>query len=586
MLKKHSSQPRRIGESQGDGRPSGKNTLSWIRATLSTPNTDILADSGLDAFFFLRYLQFLLKLFLLLSLITLPFVLPFNLVHGKPTAEGVQGLDRLTWASVGSGYHQYYWVHLCITAVATFCICVGIYKEYFEYIRVRHAYLTSHRFQSQWSARTVLFTGIPREYTSISALQTIYGALPGGVKNIFLNRELGTLAKKVRERKRLLEEMEVAMTKKIRRSTVSHTQGQSYVNSARTNSDKRFDPVPGTNLGQSSQYRSLAGRVLADYRKKRSIEYKMEALSRLDTDIRLQIERSDLPPYRSAFIEFHSPAAASLARQSTACSRPFSFLTHMIGTTSDYILWDNLNRSPWQFYVRSILTFAVIVFTIMGWAIPIALTGSLSQISYLASITPGLTGITMLPTWLLSPIEGVLPQILLVILLSLVPVLFRAAAFFQGHCTAGAMELAVQRYYFCFLFVQVFLTVSISSSATTIIRQVYHGVDSVPTMLATNLPKSSNYFLSYLLLQAFSISSGRLLRPPGLAKWLFLTRFANATPRQKWRHESVLQPAQWGTVFPVFTNIACIGKELVDFLGSIPILTLRSNYFFCHSTID
>lgn len=528
-----------------------------MRKTICTRHTDILEDSGLDAFLFLRYLQFLLKLFVLLAIITLSFVLPFNVVHGKEIAQGVQGLDRLTWASVGSGYQQHYWVHLCVAAVATMCICVSIYKEHLEYIRVRQLYLSSPRFRSYSSDRIVLITAIPRQYASTSALQTIYGELPGGIKSIILNPEPGSLVKKVRQRQTVLEDIEVAMTKAIRRNTMLDNRGGSRLYSEDVGAIKSPDTSKKTPGPGGPRHNLLS--VMAEYGKKRSIQRKAQLLSELDTEVRSQVQQKACPRYRSAFIEFHLPRAASLAHQSIACSRPFSFLTHLVGTSNDYILWDNLGKSAWQFYWRSLLSWAIVALTIAGWAIPIAFTGSLSQISYLSSTIPGFTGIGAIPTWLLSPIEGTIPQLLLIILLTCVPVLFRAAALFQGYCTTGDVELAVQRYYFCFLFVQVFLTVSISSSFTTIIRQIYHGVDSVPTMLATNLPKSSNYFLSYLLLQAFSISASRLLRPPGLMKWLLLIGPAKATPRQKWRHEAVLQPAQWGTVFPVFTNLACIG---------------------------
>lgn len=577
------SQPRSVGGSPNSRCQPKNKTQLWIRTTLCTSNTDILEDSGLDAFFFLRYLQFLLKLFAFLAIISLSFVLPFNVVHGKGIAQGVQGLDRLTWASVDTGYQQHYWVHFCVTIAATICVCVSIFQEHQEYIRIRQLYLSSPRFQSSSGARTVLITAIPRQYSSRSALQTIYGKLPGGIKTITMIREPGSLVQKVRRRQTLLEDLEVSITKKIRRSILLETEShsRSYGRNAGIGTT-----APTITSGTGRRHYNLLTRVLAEYRKKTSIEYKAQILSKLDAEIQLQTQYRAFPRYRSALVEFYSPYAAILAHQSIAYSRPFSFLTHFVGTSGNSILWDNLDQSVWQFYWRSFLAWAIVVLTITGWAVPIAFTGSLSQISYLSSTIPGFTGLSAIPTWLLGPIVGILPQMLLVILLTFVPVLFRTAALFQGYCTVGDTELAVQRYYFCFLFVQVFLTVSISSSITTIIRQIYHGIDSVPTMLATNLPKSSNYFLSYLLLQALSISSSRLLRPPGLVRWLFLRHAANATPRQKWRHEAVLQPPQWGTIFPVFTNLACIGERLVDFFGDCYAAKTTSNHLFGYSAID
>ena len=93
-----------------------------------------------------------------------------------------------------------------------------------------------------------------------------------------------------------------------------------------------------------------------------------------------------------------------------------------------------------------------------------------------------------------------MPQILVTILFTMLPYLLRAIAERRGLLTEVAVELSLQKYYFTFLFIQVFLTVSMSSSIVAIIQQTLYGLDSVPTVLAKNLPTASNYFLSYLLL--------------------------------------------------------------------------------------
>lgn len=140
-----------------------------------------------------------------------------------------------------------------------------------------------------------------------------------------------------------------------------------------------------------------------------------------------------------------------------------------------------------------------------GWAVPVAFTGFLSQISYLLALMPWLKRV---PTWSLSVVQGVLPQAILLVLTSLLPGAIRYMVERRGFPQIPTASLSVQRIYFSFLFSQVFLTVALSSSVTTIVVQVYQGIDSVPMVLARNLPKSSNYFISYLLLQALSMSAG------------------------------------------------------------------------------
>lgn len=66
------------------------------------------------------------------------------------------------------------------------------------------------------------------------------------------------------------------------------------------------------------------------------------------------------------------------------------------------------------------------------------------------------------------------------------------------------------------LFVQVFLVVSISTSAIGALIAVAQHVEELPNILAQNLPDSANYFFSYLVLQGASVSSGTLLQVAGL----------------------------------------------------------------------
>lgn len=138
--------------------------------------------------------------------------------------------------------------------------------------------------------------------------------------------------------------------------------------------------------------------------------------------------------------------------------------------------------------------------------------------------------------------------------------MFRTAfARIQGLHTGMSIELAVQGMYFAFLFVQVFLVVSISSGITSVISDLTESPTSAPTILAQNLPKASNFFFSYLLLQAFAQSGGALLQIGGLFVNYILAPILDSTARQKWSRQTNLNDVKWGTFFPVYTNLACIG---------------------------
>ncbi len=151
--------------------------------------------------------------------------------------------------------------------------------------------------------------------------------------------------------------------------------------------------------------------------------------------------------------------------------------------------------------------------------------------------------------------------VVLAILLALVPIILDVLAGIQGAKTGSQKSELVQQYYFLFLFVQVFLVVSITGStwqAISNFNDIGSSLTSTPQILAKNLPKAANYFFTYMILQALSSSSGTLLQIGTLFVWYILARILDNTARAKWTRNVTLPSVTWGSFFPVYTNFACI----------------------------
>ncbi len=165
-----------------------------------------------------------------------------------------------------------------------------------------------------------------------------------------------------------------------------------------------------------------------------------------------------------------------------------------------------------------------------------------------------------LPSWLMAVIQGVLPPAMLALITTAVPVAFRLLANMQGHHSRQVVENRVQIYYYTFLFVQVFLTVSLSAGITTIIGDLADKITSTPAVLAQNLPKACNYFFSYILIHTFTTVALTLVEVNGLLAVFILSPIFDTTARQKWMRGQALGLHKWGTFIPVLTNTACIGS--------------------------
>lgn len=293
-----------------------------------------------------------------------------------------------------------------------------------------------------------------------------------------------------------------------------------------------------------------------------------QELARLNSEIDEDQKHPErYPLMNSAFVQFEQQVAAHMACQSTMHHIPKHMTPRVIEINPRDVLWHNMNMSWWQQWARTGGAILFILAMVLLWAIPVAFSASLAQLDDLIRDNPWLDFLKANDSieTVANAVSGVLPAILLAILLALVPLVLGLLANFRGSKTGSEKAEFVQIYYFLFLFVQVFLIVSIASFFAASLGQLVENlqelgsVTAVLDLLAENLPKAANYFFSYMILQALSTSSGTLLQIGTLFVWFILAKIVDSTARSKWSRNTKLNTVNWGSFFPVYTNFACIG---------------------------
>ena len=308
-----------------------------------------------------------------------------------------------------------------------------------------------------------------------------------------------------------------------------------------------------------------------------TIYWARKELARLNMEIEEDQQNPErYPIMNSAFIQFNNQVAAHMACQSVTHHVPKHMSPRMVEISPNDVIWDNMAIKWWDEWLRTFIVVAIVFGMTILWAFPVAFTSSLSQINSLVKTYPWLSFLTTNPTTftVTKAVAGVLPALLLAILLVLVPIILNLLAGFQGAKTGAQKSEYVQKYYFLFLFVQVFLVVSIASGAIATLQDTVSNVQGIPEILAKNLPKASNYFYSYMILQALSTSSGTLLQIGTLIVWYVLARIFDNTARNKWLRQTNLPTITWGSFFPVYTNFACIGLVYSIIAPLISIFTV------------
>lgn len=243
-----------------------------------------------------------------------------------------------------------------------------------------------------------------------------------------------------------------------------------------------------------------------------------------------------------------------------------------IGLDPSQVVWANLRIKWWERIVRHSATVAFICALIVFWAIPTAAVGAISNIDSLTKTVKFLSFINNCPSWIKGVITGLLPVVLMSILIALVPIIMRLCAKWGGDPSLAAIELTTQNYFFAFQTVQVFLVVTLGSAATSVGADIAQDPSKAATLLAQKIPRASNFYISYIVLQGLAFSSGALLQIVGLILGKILGKFLDTTPRKIYTRWSSLAGLGWGTVYPAFTLLAVIGKIHPERCQS-PVLT-------------
>ncbi|KAL5604303.1 hypothetical protein BROUX41_002276 [Berkeleyomyces rouxiae] len=298
-------------------------------------------------------------------------------------------------------------------------------------------------------------------------------------------------------------------------------------------------------------------------------------------------------PLASAFVEFSNQADAEKAYQTLTHHLPSHMSSRYIGVTPDEVVWSSLNLTWFSLLLRK---FGVSGFTFVGiifWSIPSAFVGAISNIEALAKYVTFLDFVLKFPEFLKGIIQGFLPALMLSLLMAIVPFLLRGAARVAGVPSLSLIELFVQESYFPFQVVQVFLITTISSAASAALMEVVKSPFSAPSLLSENLPKASNFYISYILVQCLAAGAGAMVHLVDLFRHQILARNLDY-PRSAFRVWHRVRPVHWGAIFPVFTNMGviafsycCIAPVIMIFASCgifIIYLVYRYNLMFTYNS--
>lgn len=534
--------------------------FNWIGEFWKIPDRYALQHQSLDAYLFLRFLRVITYIAFFGCCLLWPILFPVNATGGGGQTE----LDILSYSNIdnstASGKNRYYAHVFCAWAFYGFVMYM-ILRECIFYINVRQAFLLSPYYANRISSRTVLFTSVPEVYMDEGKLRKVFG---DAVKNIWITGDTEEVDDLVKERNKVAMKLEKAEVKLIKTANGerlkaikkggSHESAEAAAVDAESGSlAARWIPAkkrPSHRLG----FLGLVGKKVD------TINWCRSELERLIPEVDRAQKTFKAGTYKKipgVFIEFHTQSQAEDANQVLAHHQALQMSPKYIGITPSEVVWKALKVSWWQRVVRRFAVMGFISALIIFWAIPVAVVGIISNVNYLKTLS-FLTWLNAIPQVIMGVVTGLLPSVALSILMSLVPVVMRLCAKLAGEPSLSRVELFTQNAYFAFQVIQVFLITTMTSAASAVGLQIFEHPEEATSLLANNLPKASNFYINYFLVQGLTIGTSVMTQVVGFFIFTLLYKFLTGTPRAMFVKWANLSAISWGSVLPVYTNIAVI----------------------------
>lgn len=516
---------------------SSHSSVPWYHDFHILRDSFILRHSSIDAYLFVRFLRVIMIICVLGCCLTWPILFSVNATGGGNASQ----LDKIAFGNVDDNKRLY--AHAVVAWVYFSAVILIITRERLFAISLRQAHATLEQNAKRLSSKVVLFLSVPADALDESRREHFFGS--SAVRSWQVSK-LSDLENMVNERSSKIDKLEEAelqleknVAKGIKEGRIPQTDDQSST-------------LKGSRPAKKPFY--VFGRDIDTLDSLRKEIPELESQIKAARD-QHQGRRSESS---AVFVEYKDQASAQRALQTVRHEDLLALQPRFVGVQPKEVLWSNLNINASLRLSYRYLAIAFITATIILWSIPVGIVGTISNINYLTDKIRWLRFIDRLPDPILGFLTGFIPPYVLSELVSYVPNFFRYVAKLSGQPTTVEAEKLTQNWYFTFQVVQVFLITTFSSGAATVATKIANEPTSVPILLAKNLPKAANFYLSYFIIQGLGSATKLVVNYSDLFSYIVYDRFFDRTPRQKYQRRTQMKGIAWGKSYPKFTNFAVI----------------------------
>jgi hypothetical protein len=519
----------------------------WVHDFRRLSDKFVLQHSSFDGYMFLRFFRFLVTICFVGSCITWPILLPINATGGGSASQ----LDILSFSNVDDNRRLY--AHAVVACLFLGFVMVWTARERLFLIGARQAYLLSENNASRLSSRVVLFLNVPDEALDEGRLQQIFGK---DAEKSWPVSNLSDLEDLIDERNQTATSLETAEIKLLQKAVKNILKNNGK---GKANNPSSLENGDASLVESSERPKHKLTPVIGE--KVDSVEHLRKKVPDLASKVDNMREEKPKPSELTSsatFVAYKNQAAAQKAYRQITFHPNLPTRLRFIGVQPKEVIWNNMTLSLQTRLSKASVATIFIIALIILWSIPIGIVGTLSNINYLTDKVHFLRFINNAPPWLLGLVTGLLPPYLMSSFIAYVPKFMRNIAKMSGSPTNPEAELTTQTWFFIFQVIQVFLVTTFSSGAAAVATSIARDPSQIPSLLAENLPKASNFYLSYFILQGLANAPDKLLNYSDLFEYLFYKRFMDLTPRQHYSRWTSMKNIPWASQYPKFSTFAVI----------------------------
>lgn len=262
-----------------------------------------------------------------------------------------------------------------------------------------------------------------------------------------------------------------------------------------------------------------------------AIEWYTEKLREEEKKLLKAQEEAVLKQGRAAVVFFSNRQMAAAASQAMHAADTDSWNV-MPGPDPRDIYWGNLRLGEYQRRVRSMIVYGTVFLIIVFYMIPITFVSAFTTLDNLKKTFPFVKTIVEIKG-LSEFLQGILPQLALLIFLALLPKLLTLLSTLEGLPLKSQICRAASGKFFYFIVFNVFLGVTLGGSLLNSLQQALKSsFGGIIDLLGASIPKQATFFITFISLKFLISKALELTRLVPLAIFSLKKRFLCKTEEQ------------------------------------------------------